>query len=83
MKEAGLVDAETGKIVVEHVFVLKLDQTLQPIVSKLVDTYLLLSLQMLRAMKILSYASAGFLVLYGSSRLLESFSQRRRENSDE
>ena len=74
MKEAGLTSGtgSSEKFQVEHVFLLRMDENLEKLIAKLVDTALLLSLQFLRTLKVLTYASAGFMLLYGSSKLITS-----------
>lgn len=76
LREAGLTtpgpDGAADKLQIEHVFVVTLGENLERMVHKLVDTTLLLSLNLIRALKVLSYASSAFLLLYGTSKLIQA-----------
>lgn len=67
---------EIDSIRVEHVFTFGVSETT---LQRIADTCLVVSRRFAESFKILSIAMSAFLFLYGSSKLLESINESKRQ----
>lgn len=71
MREAGLTGGDSLRV--EHVLTLRFDDQWQPSLEKLAHAALDATRSLVTGCKVLVYAVSAFLVLYGSSKLIEAY----------
>ena len=76
MKEAGL---GSEKIEIEHVFIFSFNEKWEKTVQKAVNVLLDLTHEAVYSLRIVSYAASACLVLWGSSKLIHSIRQNKKE----
>jgi len=76
MKEAGI---SSEKIEIEHVFIFSLNEKWEKTVQKAADILLDLAGETIYSLRIVSYAASACLVLWGTSKLIQSIRENKKE----